>query len=178
MNLEIATRGTNHLVGDGLLAPNLLYGLISVLQLDKFWFETTFQNEKPWVCHGNKLYLRRHFDTISTFLKRHITIKYPTDKGKNKFSGFYLLSDQARNFVWTFHVKKMSEFFDAFNTFMSAFQRTIHELDTEVKILWSDHDNVILDKKLSRHLADKYNIRHTYSSGKWSSWTGHVKTDI
>ncbi len=35
MKLEIVARGTNHLVGDGLLVPNLQYGLISVPQLNK-----------------------------------------------------------------------------------------------------------------------------------------------
>ena len=53
MKLEIVARGTNHLVGDGLLVPNLQYGLISVPQLDKSGFETTFQNEKCWVYQGN-----------------------------------------------------------------------------------------------------------------------------
>jgi hypothetical protein len=320
MKLEIVARGTNHLVGDGLLVPNLQYGLISVPQLDKSGFETTFQNEKCWVYQGNnviieatlrhnlyfveKTYLHKmsdisheSFESISDvrelintsrklpgilkstdardivekskrrkfvrieeispeeqeyidhewyklhnkwghlsesrmrlaidkgltsseissiltpsqiararlglcydcmrgrmksgphrpvqnnqyqpFEKIAVDYKGPlTPKSHNKFSGFYLFSDQASNFVWTYHVKKKSEFLDAFNTFMSTFQRTMRELNTEVRILQSDYDKVILDKKVIRHLADKYKIRHISSAPYVHQQNGQVERDM
>ena len=65
-----------------------------------------------------------HISDYKPFEKIAVDYKGPiTPKSYNKYSGFYLFSDQASNFVWVYHVKKKSEFLDAFNTFSPCLER-------------------------------------------------------
>ncbi len=59
-----------------------------------------------------------------------------------------------------------------------TFQRTMRELNTEVRIMQIDHDKVILDKKVTRHLADKYNIRHISSAPYGHQQNNQVERDM